>query len=225
MRHISTGRQTATGRASVVRWAALGALAVGSVACSSEDVAEQLVEQAIEEQGEDVDIDLDDGELRIETPDGSMVIDVSEDGDGSFSIEGGDGTGNFSIEGEGDDGVAVVSTPDGEMVIGGDELPGDFPADVPVPDGLTIESVVTASGTAGTSFTITGTVSDDAETATDAYVAALDGAGYTQQSITRTPDGAFFDYRGAEWRVAGGFFDDTTGSTGTFANINVYREG
>ena len=88
--------------------AAAAALVLG--ACSSEDLAEKVAEEAVEQQLEadgqsgDVDIDIDDGNVSIQGEDGEIQFDVDEE-----------------------NGLTVVSTPEGEMVVGSGELPNGLP--------------------------------------------------------------------------------------------------
>jgi hypothetical protein len=205
---------------------ALAALTLS--ACSSEDLAERVAEEAIERQLEadgqtgGVDVDLGDGEFRVDTPDGSMVVNVDEDGEGNVSISGQGGDGDVQMEFGEEDGVTVISTPEGEMVIGSGELPDDFPAAVPVPTGLTVQSATSMDGADGTAYVISGTVGGDFLEATQAYTAALEAAGFTRQSITESTDGTFFGFVNADWNVSGGIFPDGTGGGGSQVNINVF---
>ena len=200
-------------------------------ACSSEDLAERVAENAIERgleaEGEtgDVDIDIDGGEIRVETPDGSAVVDIDDNGQGNISISGQDGEGDVDVDLGGEDGVTVISSPDGEMVIGASELPDDFPAAVPVPTGLSVQSATSMDGGSGTAYIVTGSVSDEPAAATDAYLGAMEAAGFTVQSKTETPDGTFFDLAGTEWRVSGGFYADPADDGASIVSLNVFREG
>jgi hypothetical protein len=223
-RRFTIENETANGtvrRATVAAAAVLG-LVLG--ACSTEDVAERVAEKAIEQQledegGGDVDLDLGDGQVRIEGEDGEeVVVDIDEDGEGNVSIQGSGSQGDVEMS-FGDDGVSVISTPEGEFRTG-TELPDDFPAGVPVPDGMTIESAATMSGADGTTFVINGTVAGDFAGATDAYASALEAAGFAQVSMTETSDSTFFSFGDDEWDVAGGFYPATSGEGTTFG-INI----
>lgn len=219
-----------SGRRGTVRAAGativLGAFVLS--ACSSEDLAERVAEEAIERQLEaegqtgDVDIDLGDGEVRVDTPDGSMVVNVDDQGDGNVSISGQNGEGDVQMDFDEDGGVTVISTPEGEMVIGSGEIPPDFPASVPVPSGLAVESATSMESPDGLSFIIGGTLDGDFLDATQAYTAALEAAGFTRQSITESTDGTFFGFASAEWNVSGGIFPDASGSGTSQVSINVF---
>ncbi len=105
-----------------------------------------IVEAAIEEVAEEatgVEIDDDDGTLRIEGDDISLVLDAEEDGSGSFSIESSEGS--VRIDGDREAGTVEVTTEgfEGEedqtlAFTAEAEVPDDFP--VPFPDGATVES-------------------------------------------------------------------------------------
>lgn len=187
--------------------AAVAALAL--TACSSEDLseraAEEIIEQQLEAEGENVDIDLNDGDVRIETPEGSTVINVDDEGNGQIQVEG-------------EDGDVQVQFDEG----GGVDLPDNFPGDVPLPDGLNVMSASTLDAAEGATFIINGTVDGDFGDATDAYASALESAGFTQQSMTESADGTFFGFVSAEWNVSGGIYPDTTGAGGTMANLTVF---
>ena len=198
--HITGGRAIAL--------AALGALALS--ACGggdelSERAAEELIEQQLEAEGENVDIDLDDGDVRIETPEGSTVINVDEDGNGEIQFEGGEGD-------------AAVQFDEG----GGVDLPENFPSEVPLPDGLSIQSASSIDAPEGATFIITGIVDDEFGAATDAYAAALTGAGFEQQSMTTNTDGTFFAFLSAAWNLSGGIYPDPNGGDGSVASISVF---
>ena len=181
--------------------AAAAALVLG--ACSSEDLAEKVAEEAVEQQLEadgqsgDVDIDIDDGNVTIQGEDGEIQFDVDEE-----------------------NGLTVVSTPDGQTIVGSGELPADFPAEVPVPDGLTILSGTSMDSGDGQVFIINGTVGGGFSDATGSYAAALEAAGFEQQSMTESTDGTFFAFVSGTWNVSGGIFPSSSGD-GSDVGINV----
>ncbi len=205
----------------------LGALVLS--ACSSEDLAERAAEEAIERQLEaegqtgDVDVDLGDGEVRVETPEGSMVVNVDEQGEGNVSISGQGEDGDVEMEFGEEDGLTVISTPEGEMVIGAGELPDDFPAAVPVPSGLSVETATSMGGADGVAYLVSGTIDGDFLEATQAYAAALEAAGFTRESITESTDGTFFGFVSADWNVSGGIFPDGTDGSVSQVSINVFE--
>jgi hypothetical protein len=122
---------------SVIAGAAGALLAVvGFAGCSGEDVTESLVERSIEAgQGGDVDVDLDGGQVRIETDEG--VVEFEADGDGSFTLSGPEGS--VVMEGN-DDGFTVTDGDASFEASTSAELPDDFPADLPRPDGTLVSA-------------------------------------------------------------------------------------
>lgn len=186
--------------------AAVAALAL--TACSSEDLseraAEEIIEQQLEAEGENVDIDLNDGDVKIETPEGSTVINVDDDGNGQIQVEG-------------EDGDVQVQFDEG----GGVDLPENFPGDVPLPDGLNIMSASSLDAPEGATFILTGNVDGSFGDETAAYKAALESAGFTQQSMTESTDGTFFAFISDGWNVSGGMYPDPDSGDGTIASINV----
>ncbi|MCP3912936.1 MAG: hypothetical protein GY745_14620 [Actinomycetia bacterium] len=100
-----------------------------TAACSGEDVAENILEEAIENETDgDVEID-DDGSITVETEEGTVSIDVDEDG-GTINIEGEgeDGEQTISVDSD-EDGTVTVETDDGSTTMSG-EIPDGFPTDV-----------------------------------------------------------------------------------------------
>ena len=212
-------------RHTAVRGASLvAAAALVFAGCSSEDIAERAAEQAIERQleaegeGGDVDVDFDgDGGIQIETPEGAINIDAD---DGNISIQGEGSDGDVEMNFDEDAGQTVISTPEGEMVIGSGDLPEDFPGDVPVPDGLAIASATSMSSPDGKVFILNGSVDDEFGDATDSYASALVAAGFEQQSMTESTDGTFFAFGGDQWNVSGGIYPSSSGN-GSDVGINV----
>ncbi len=99
-------------------------------ACGGKSAEEELLEQILENSGEDV------GDVNINTDDGEF----------SISVEGEDGEDvSISSSGDGDDAEITIEGDDGEvMTIGGGELPDGL--DLPVPDGGSVQTAIT-SGT------------------------------------------------------------------------------
>lgn len=110
----------------------IAALVLLTAACGGKSTEEQLLEEIIENSGEDI---------------GDLDISLDEDGENfSISVEGEDGE-DISISGSGDDETfeMTVEGEDGEvMSIGGGEIPEGMT--VPYPDGGTVmTSFVTES--------------------------------------------------------------------------------
>ena len=194
--------------------------------CSGEDLAESVIERQIEsESGDDVDVDIDDGEISIQTEDGEVVM-QSDDGEISIQTE----DGEFVMQSDGDQTViqtedgevvmqsdgdqTVIQSDDGTMVIGssGGDLPDDFPPEVPMPDSLALEYTQSMSLPEGQSFVVGGNVDGDVADVLAAYVAALESAGFTQLQLMTTPDGGFFAYDNGTWAVGGSIGEGSDGA-------------
>ena len=176
--------------------------------CSGEDLAESVIERQIEsESGDDVDVDIDDGEISIQTEDGKVVM--QSDGDQTV-IRTEDG--EVVMQSDGDE--TVIQSDDGTMIIGssGGDLPDDFPPEVPVPDGLAPEYTQSMSLPEGQSFVVGGNVDGDVADVLAAYVVTLESAGFTQLQLTTMPDGGFFAYDNGTWAVGGSVSEGTAGA-------------
>ena len=123
---------------------AVGAMAIATSGCGRliERATEEAVAQAIEaDSGEDVEIDFDDGEIRVESADGDVTFSADENG---VQIDGTDADGNdFSVDADenglevdsengsrdvDDDGTVTATDENGEVFTG---EAGD--------DGITVE--------------------------------------------------------------------------------------
>jgi hypothetical protein len=174
-------------------------------------LAENLAERQIEsETGGDADIDFSDGNIKVETEDGSFqmstdddgnVVIKTEDAEGNEATISGDSEGNVTLDS--DQGDASISNDDGEMRVETDEgtatisqggdLPEGFP-DLPFPDDMTIVMSQQADSTDGQTYVVIATAPGDWSEYLDQLTSYLDGEGYTQQSLTTTPDGGFALY-------------------------------
>ncbi len=114
----------------------VSAFALLVTACGGQSAEEELLEQILENSGEDIgDIDIDTG-----SGDGDFSINIQgEDGE-EISVSGGGDDENFEITVEGEDGET--------MTFGGGEIPEDL--SVPVPDG----GEVTMSLTSGQDISV-----------------------------------------------------------------------
>ena len=94
-----------------------------------------------------------------------------------------------------ENGDVRISTPEGEMDISSDqELPADFPSDVPVPDGR-IESMTTSNATgSGPSYIFTVRVDGEVPAVTEQVSADFVAAGWPEVSKTTAADGASLSY-------------------------------
>jgi hypothetical protein len=165
-------------RLPVTRFALVMAAGVTVMLSACSDAAETGIEQLIEQQGGgNVDIDSDDGSFSIQTEDGSMTVD--ENGNFVITDENGETiTGNA----DGEDGSFAVESEDGSFSSGStSELPEDWPADVPTPDGMTITTASSMEATDGSAIQLSGTTDDPASFVAD-YTAQLESSGFTAQA-------------------------------------------
>lgn len=171
-------------------------LALVATACSGEDLAERIVENQIEaEGGGDVDIDLDGGNFSVKTEDGEFSIQTDDDGNVSIQGVGEDGDGSFTIESE--NGETVVESEDGTATFtqSGD-LPDGFPSEIPVPADFVVLFAQSAESDDGQGFSVAGTSEVPVGDVTADTQASFESAGYEQQQVTTTPDGALLVYSG-----------------------------
>lgn len=92
------------------------------------------------------------------------------------------------VDVQGDD--ITVSSKDGSVkVSSGAELPADFPADVPIPDGATIETVITSDISAGTGYSVGLSTDDTPADLFDWYTQALKDAGWDIATSTSVEGG------------------------------------
>ncbi len=212
--------------------------------CGADKLAEKAIEKQIEsETGEDFDIDIDDGNIVVESEEGR--IELSTDDDGNISVQGESDEGSFSgnasadddgnvvIQGESDDGegsfeisgdgeTATFESDDGSMVITSDgSLPDEFPSSVPLPDSLQVESSTVLSEGNELFVSVNGSVSAEHGAATDAYASALEDAGFTQQMVTKSPDSSFFSYQNAEYTVSGWVTANAGADGSTLISVTV----
>ncbi|MGD9794929.1 MAG: hypothetical protein AB7V43_15765 [Acidimicrobiia bacterium] len=134
----------------------------------SEKLSEKAIEQAIKENGgSNVDVDVNNGEVKIKTEDGEMTV----SGDGKDSINITSDSGSFQ---------AGASA----------EMPKDFPSEVPVPD-LELQSQMTTKSNGDTNFMLTF-VTKSPEKDFAKYTEALKADGFDiSDEYTGTTDGKF----------------------------------
>lgn len=141
-------------------WLAAAVLAItacGSDDGSSDDAAEALAEQIIEQAGGgDVDIDTDDGEITLTDEDGSVEISTDDD--------------EMTMTVEGDEGDFAAS-------LGGD-LPAEFP--FPLPDEFGVGSSMQIEDEAGTSYSaVINVAAEEYEAVKALYESWLESEGFT----------------------------------------------
>lgn len=150
-------------------------LALTGCGNATETGLEKLIQS---ETGGDVKLDLNgDNGFSVQTEDGGMSIDE----DGNFIITDADGqvvTGNADAEG----GDFNVETEDGSFSTGmTDEIPDNWPSEVPRPDALTIVSVTSMDAPEGSTLQVTGTTGD-IEGFIANYVAQLEASGFDSET-------------------------------------------
>ncbi len=159
---------------SVLLVAGISLVALGCGDSASEEGLEQIIESRA---SGDIEVDLDsEGGLSLETADGEVVVDE----DGSFTVTGDDGE-VVTGEDDGEGGFSLEGEAGSFEVNQGSEIPGEWPEDVPIPDGMTITSSSIIDSPQGANVTISGSVDDPAGFVA-AYSATLEAAGFTTQS-------------------------------------------
>jgi hypothetical protein len=132
----------------------------------AEKVTEEAIEKAIEkESGQDVEIDLDEGEITIQGDDGEVNISSDDE----------------TVEIQSDEGEATFGT--------GAELPEDFPAEIPVYNNMDITTSMSGTNDGKTSYTVTAMSADSVDDIYDWYESQLSGWEITAQFSMDTDNG------------------------------------
>ncbi len=185
---------------------------------SSEGAIEEILEQAT---GDEADIDLSDGEIRVQTEEGEVQIDFDEE-DGGFemSVDGSqvvdaqvddesgeinistdDGEATIDVDEDGD-GSMEITGDDGETAIdvnaGSGEIPDDWPSGIPVPEDLEIEGSSTLASGDDIVVSVTGTADADW---IESYGDAVVSAGLSESSRIETEGSLNLFYEGNGWAV------------------------
>lgn len=133
---------------------AVGGLALFAVGCSSvaDQAAEQVAEEVAEQALDGAEINVEDGGIEIQTPEGNMSIDESGD--------------------------VVIEGADGELVMsGGQEIPEDMP-EVPMFTGATITGTSRIDTGTDINWTVSGEV-EEPQVSFEALVGELEAGGWT----------------------------------------------
>lgn len=188
-------------RRPVILFALAGMAALSACGNATESGVEQLIES---QSGEDLDLDIDsDGGFSIETEEGGMSIDedgnfVVTDESGSVvtgNVGGDDGEGGFTAESE-----------DGSFRIDASgEIPGEWPSDVPAPDGIEGASATVTESPTELAITVTGQA---AESFVDEYGSTLEDAGYERTSNFESDANITRVYENDTWTVSVNSFPD-----------------
>jgi hypothetical protein len=192
-------RRTTWNKPLIMLGAAVVALALSSCDSATETGLEQLVES---QGGGDVELDLDGESFSIETEDGRMTVDEN----GNFVVTDADGN---VVTGEADPetGDVNVESEDGSFSTGSTtELPEEWPADVPEPDGLSIANATVIGSDTEQTISVGGSVSG--EEFVESYGSALESAGFTEDSSFSSEGTINNTYSNGEWTVNVGFFGD-----------------
>lgn len=244
--HMNTRHNQRTRRA-ITAIAALGLVTFGA-ACSGEDLAESMIERQVEsETGENFDIDLnggncvsmqtdegsitcdENGNMVIESPDGSAVVNMDDAGNIQMTGDNGEEV-NIATDA---DGNTVINSPEGSVVANidadgtyevtsedgsysattGSELPAEFPSDIAIPAGFTITTSTVMGDASMKIVALTLTTTSSVQEAVAALSASLEAAGYTQNSSTDAGDSVFAAHSKGESEVVTTYSLDGDGAT------------
>jgi hypothetical protein len=133
----------------------------------AERITEEAIERAIEEEsGEEVDIDLEEGEVTIKSDEGEVKISTDEE----------------TVEIESDEGSASFGT--------GADLPDDFPGIVPIYDNMEITASWSQTDEDGiSSWTVSGETQDSLDDIKAWYESQLSGWEITGEFTIESDDG------------------------------------
>lgn len=131
-----------------------------------EKAVETSVEMSAKENGQEVEVDLENGTMRVVSgEDGETVMEVSED-------------------------AMTVTSEEGNVEVSfGDaaKIPDDFPSDVPVYKDLVLQIVQRQTESDG--FVLNGKTSDSVEQVSEYYATELPKEGWTRQSAMDQAEG------------------------------------
>lgn len=105
------------------------------------------------------------------------------------------------------------------------ELSPEFPADVPIPAGLSILGSEVLEGETRTIFEVTGWHEGEALPIGLDYEAVLEGLGYVIANRSETADKLFFNAESPDWFISAGFFPDPIRLEGTSVGLTVVPAG
>jgi flagellar basal body rod protein FlgG len=176
-------------------------IVIGFTACgnSSESGVEKLIES---QGGGDVDVDLEgDGGFSVQTEEGGMSIDE----DGNFVITDADGsvvTGSADSE----TGEFTAESEDGSFRIDASgEIPGEWPSDVPSPEGIEGASATVTQSATELAITVTGQAG---ESFVDDYGSTLEDNGFEQTSNFESDANITRVFENETWTVSVNSFPD-----------------
>lgn len=186
--------------------AVLGLVALSS-ACSGEDIAESLAERQVEQEtGENVDLDINDGGINIQTDEGSMTVDE----DGNMVIESPEGSVVINAD---EDGNVEASSEDGTYSASASgELPQEFPGDITIPDGFTVLNSSVMGDATMTLVSVGFGTDASVDDAGAAIAASLEAAGYTRQQFVDQDAMLYVTYLKGEQMATVTIADEASGS-------------
>lgn len=171
------------------------AVTVVFLVASCGDSADEGIEQLIEQQtGGNVEIDSGNGGFSVQTEDGSMTMDE----DGNFVVTDEDGE---TVTGQAnEDGVFEMESDDGSFSMdSGGDVPEEWPAAIPVPEGLAGLSSMVANSDGDLQITLTGTAGSGF---VDEYGSSLESSGFTETSSYESDGNVIKQYESDAWAVS-----------------------
>lgn len=101
------------------------------------------------------------------------------------------------------------------------EIPEGFPDEVPLPAAVELEEFNELVGESTTIYDITGWNAGEPVPLGEAYLAALDAAGFEIANRTDAADSVLFVAVDEDWFVSAGFYPDRQRETGTSIGLSV----
>ena len=126
--------------------------------------------------------------------------------------------GDVDIDTSGD-GSVDIETEDGSMSFGTGEVPADWPEDIPLPDGLVVQTGSTSAAADGELVAIVGTSTDSPEDLLAIYQEALADWTISGEVTTTANDGASSS---AQWEIEGRRFTFVATTGGPTAQEETY---
>lgn len=122
--------------------------------------------------------------------------------------------------------TAISIVPSGAIDVSLDPVvvPDSFPAGVPLPADVELAEAAELPG-ATTIYDITGWHPGTPVPLAEAYLAALDAAGFEVRSRSDSPDSVLFVVTGGDWFVSAGFYPDPVRNAGTSVGVAVGPAG
>ena len=115
----------------------------------------------------------------------------------------GGASGNVELDLDNEDGSLSIESSEGSFRIGAQDVPEDFPEEVPLPAELEVMSSMSFNEEGGTSFNLNATTPGDATTVADELEAAFTDAGFTITGTSQMEaDGMAnrtFQFEGSDW--------------------------